>query len=399
MVSVERASVYLDWAATTPLCGESLDAMRSFFSVGNDNISINANANSLHTFGRDAFKALEEARKSFAHDIGASRSSEVIFTSGATEADNAALFGVVAATKKKATQQGKRDFIPHIIVSKIEHDAILAPAKILKSYGCELDYIKPNKEGFVDPDVLQDMLKPHTVLVSVHAANNEIGTIQPIEALAEITHKNGSFFHTDAAQLLGKQVFNLKNTNIDAASFSAHKICGPKGVGALYLRKSTPFDPLIVGGGQESGLRSGTQNVCGVCGFAAASRAAHAMLDDEVERLRGLRDYLYERATSLSKVKATIPVEEGSGRHLPNLASLMVSGFESETLILRLDMKGFAISGGSACSSHSLEPSHVITSLGYKGNEAQGSLRISMGRYTTKEEVEAFIEALSECIV
>ena len=397
-MSYENGVVYLDWAATTPLCREAYDAMLPYFSVGNENITYNANANSLHSVGRNAFKALEKARASFAKDIGASRPSEVIFTSGATEANNTALFKIVASSKKKAVQKGQRDFIPHVIVSSIEHDSILVPAKLLKSYGCEVDYILPNKEGFIEPDKLHALLKPHTVIVSIQAANNEIGTIQPIEKLAKIAHNNGSLFHTDAVQLLGKQPLNLEDTNIDAASFSAHKICGPKGVGALYLRRSTPFEPLLVGGGQESGLRSGTQNVCAIQGFTAASRATHITMEEESKRLTDLRDYLYRKATSFKKVKATVPVEAGCNKHLPHIVNLIVRGFESETLIMRLDMKGFAVSGGSACSSHSLDPSHVITSLGYKTAEAHSSLRVSLGRYTTKDDIERFVKALEECI-
>lgn len=395
----ENGFVYLDWAATAPVCLEAYEAMLPYMSGGQDNISSNANANSLHSFGRNAFASLEEARTSFADDIGASRPSEIIFTSGATEADNAALFGIVTGVSKKAVRMGDHAFIPHVVVSAIEHDAVLVPAKALKSYGCEVDYLFPTKEGFIEPEKLRALLKPNTALVSVHAANNEIGTIQPIAELACIAHAGGALFHTDAAQLLGKHSFNVGDTGIDAASFSAHKVGGPKGVGALYLRKSTPCEPLIIGGGQESNLRSGTQNVCGIQGFVAASRALRALADEESERLRKLRDFIYEQATSFRKVKATVPVEKGSENHLPTIVSLMVDGFESETLILRLDTKGFAVSGGSACSSRSLESSHVITALGYGGKKARGSLRVSMGRYTTEKDVEAFIEAFEECIM
>lgn len=391
-------SVYLDWAATAPLCEEAAAAMAPYFISGPENLRVGGNANSLHASGRSAFSALEDARNSLKRDLGAKRPDEILFTSGATEADNAALLGIVSACVKRAHQRGKKDFIPHVITSSIEHDAVLAAARILEERGCEVTYLSPDRQGFIEVRALEAALKDSTVLVSIHAANNEIGSLQPIGELAAVTHAAGALFHTDAVQALGKIAVDLGELGVDAASFSAHKVGGPKGVGALYLKTGTPFDPLLVGGGQEYGRRSGTQNVCGAVGFAAACRAVCGLREDEAHRLRALRDRLYGRFADIPAVTATVEVEQGSFDYAPHVVSVCVDGFESETLILRLDMKGFAVSGGSACSSHSLEPSHVLKALGIGSDLALGSLRVSLGRYTTEEDVDAFMRAFEDSI-
>lgn len=390
--------VYLDWAATAPLSEEAAHAMAPYLAFGPANLQVGGNANSLHAPGRAAFGALEEARSSIMRDLGARRPDEIVFTSGATEADNAALLGIVSACAKRARQQGKKGFTPHVITSAIEHDAILAAANVLESRGCEVTYLKPDSQGFVEVRSLEAALQENTVLVSIHAANNEIGSLQPIAELAAVTHAAGAYFHTDAVQALGKVPLNLTELTVDTASFSAHKVGGPKGVGALYLRTGTPFDAFLVGGGQEFGKRSGTQNVCGAAGFAAACKEACLNQEDEAHRLRALRDMLYEKLIAFSRVQATVEVEAGSFDYAPHVVSVCVDGFESETLILRLDMKGIAVSGGSACSSHSLEPSHVLKALGINDDLALGSLRISMGYATRQEDIDAFLCAFEESI-
>lgn len=398
MQTTSQPRIYLDWAATAPLCFEAVEAMSPFLVPGCENLSHNANANSLHSSGRRAFSFLENARASIARDLKARRPDEIIFTSGATEADNAALLGIVSAIQKKAAQKGQTDFVPHIIVSEIEHDAILAPAKKLKQQGCEVSYLKPNKQGFVDSTALRKELRENTVLVSIQYANNEVGSVQPLQELISLTHEAGALFHTDAVQALGKLPIDLSYLSVDAASFSAHKIGGPKGIGCLYLRSNTPFDPLIQGGGQESGKRSGTQNVCGALGFAAACKAACARQESEFLRLCVLRDNLFDQLFSIDGVHPSIDIPKQSTRHLPTIINFYVDGFESETLILRLDMKGFEVSGGSACSSHSLEPSHVLKALGISPSSALGSLRVSMGVYTTENDISQFIEAFKQCL-
>lgn len=372
--------------------------MEPYTVAGLANFPAGGNANSLHSSGRAAFSALEQARYALMRDLGAKRPDEIVFTSGATEADNAALFGIVSACVEKERLRGSKNFVPHLITSAIEHDAVLAAARVLERTGCEVTVLNPDRQGFVEVRALEAAMRENTVLVSIHMVNNEIGSVQPVKELAAVAHDAGALFHTDAVQALGKVPVDLGSLGVDAASFSAHKIGGPKGSGLLYVRTGTPFDPLIVGGGQESGRRSGTQNVCAAAAFAAACNAACAMQEDEAERLRGMRDYLYERLSSLFCVYPSIEVECGSRDFAPHIVNVCVDGFESETLILRLDMKGFAVSGGSACSSHSLDPSHVLKALGISDDRALGSLRISLGRYTEQTDVESFIEAFEESL-
>lgn len=389
--------VYLDYAATAPLCEEAAKAMQPYMQPGRNSITYQGNANSLYKAGRDAFSALEQARKQLAQSLGAKRPDEIIVTSGATEADNAALLGLTQALQEKRRLQGEKA-TPHVIVSALEHDAVLAPAKRLEALGFEVTRLMPDRQGFIEVSTLENALQDSTVLVSVQMANSEVGSIQPIQELAAVAHDKGSFFHTDATQALGKMPLNLERLDVDAASFSAHKIGGPKGVGALYLKSRTPFSPFMFGGGQELGRRSGTQNVAGVVGFAAAAQAAQARQVSESDRLRELRDYLYSSLAMMDGIEATVEVEEGSLDFLPNIVHALVEDLESETLILRLDSLGFAVSGGSACSSHSLEPSHVLKALGISDDKAHGALRVSMGRYTTADDVRSFTEALRKAM-
>lgn len=392
--------VYLDYAATAPLCPEAARAMEPYQLPGLAGLTANANANSLHSAGRAAFAAMEQARRSIAANIGARRPDEVVFTSGATEADDAALIGLAQAAAAALRRSGKHDAVPWVITSLIEHDAVLQPARRLEACGFRVTRLRPDRRGIVSPESLRATLaNPDTgavpVLVSVQLANSELGSIQPVAELARIAHEAGALFHTDAVQAVGKIPLDMQQLGADAASFSAHKLGGPKGVGALYLKARTPFEPYLLGGGQESGRRSGTQNVAGMVGFAAALHAAVQMQEAEASRLRALRDSLYRQLAALPGVSPTVPVPSGSECFLPNIVHVLVSGLESETLILQLDALGFGVSGGSACSSHSLEPSHVLRACGVFADAAHGALRVSLGRYTTQEDADAFVEALA----
>ena len=285
--------VYLDWAATAPLCEEAARAMAPFLVPGRVNVALGANANSLHSPGRAAFAALEDARRSLARDLHAARASEIVLTSGATEADNAAVLGLARAAVDARRQAGCAVAVPHVVTTAVEHEAVLEPVRVLERAGYRVTRLAPDARGFVQAGALADAVDGDTVLVSVQMANSEVGSIQPVADLAQIAHEAGALFHTDATQALGKMPVDLAALGVDAASFSAHKVGGPKGVGALYLRARTPFSAQLLGGGQEDARRSGTQNVCGAAGFAAACHAACASGEEESARQRALRDRLY----------------------------------------------------------------------------------------------------------
>ena len=386
--------VYLDWAATAPLCEEAARAMAPFLVPGRVNVALGANANSLHSPGRAAFAALEDARRSLARDLHAARASEIVLTSGATEADNAAVLGLARAAVDARRQAGCAVAVPHVVTTAVEHEAVLEPVRVLERAGYRVTRLAPDARGFVQAGALADAVDGDTVLVSVQMANSEVGSIQPVADLAQIAHEAGALFHTDATQALGKMPVDLAALGVDAASFSAHKVGGPKGVGALYLRARTPFSAQLLGGGQEDARRSGTQNVCGAAGFAAACHAACASGEEESARQRALRDRLYAELSRRPGVAATVDVRPGSDEFLPNIVHVLVEGLESQTLVLRFDALGFGVSGGSACSSRDLGPSHVLQALGVPGDRAHGALRVSMGRLTTERDVVAFAEAM-----
>lgn len=393
-----EAPVYLDWAATAPLCTEAARAMAPFVQAGTSGLLAgNANANSLYEVGRTAFRALEESRETIARAIKA-RPDEITFTSGATEADNAALFGIVDAAMARAEQEGDHECVPQIVVSSIEHDAVLKAAETLGHWGSQITYVEPDSSGHITPEALAQVLTERVLLVSIMAVNNEVGSTMDIASLAQVAHKAGALFHVDATQAFGKIPVSVKEWGVDALSISSHKIGGPKGMGALYVKARTPFTAQIVGGGQESGRRSGTQNVMGAVGFAAAARAVLANLEENAQRITALRDKCYARLTANPKVKAAVAVEPGSTAFAPHVVNVLVHGIESETLILQLDRRGFCVSGGSACSSHSLDPSHVLKAIGVSRDDALGSLRVSLGTTTTEEEIDAFIEAFEEVV-
>ncbi len=360
--------------------------------------SLFGNANSLHSVGRMAFQALEDARVRVMRSIGASRPDEVVFTSGATEADNAALFGMSFAAWDSRRLKGLAPTHPNIVVSCIEHDAVLHAAASLRRFGIDVRLVPVDSSGRVSENAFLSALDSDTLMASVMMANNEVGTIQPVARLASLAHAQGVVFHTDAVQALGKIPVDVGELGVDAASFSAHKVGGPKGIGVLYLKTRTPFVSFMNGGGQERGLRSGTQNVAGALGAAAAFDAAVRCLNEVSSRQRPLRDRLYRELSSMPGVFASVQVPVGSQDFLPNIVNVCVRGFESETLILQLDLKGICVSGGSACSSGSLDPSHVLTALGIQRNLAQGSLRVSLGPQTSQADVDSFLQAFKEVI-
>ena len=407
--------VYLDWAATAPLSLEAARVMAPYLEAGTVGLAQgNGNANALHTAGRDAFKTLEAARRDIARTLDA-RPSEIIFTSGATEADNAALIGIVEGVLAKrgvnigygSQANGKAlEAAPSVIVSAIEHDAVLEAAEVLRRRGIEVLFVKPDKRGIITPEALAHVLDAATdpLLVSIMALNNETGALADITQLAELAHRSGALFHSDATQAFGKIPLSVKQTGVDALSLSSHKIGGPKGVGALFLKTRTPFGAQIVGGGQEANLRSGTQNIAGVVGFgkrgvgasAAEARGSHEQLEAASAHMRALRDRLFAGLSELSGVEAFI--DPRSPDYGPHIVTVLCPGFESETLILQLDRRGVCVSGGSACSSSDLEPSHVLSAMGIDRDRALGMVRFSLGPTTTEEDIDHAVRMLREVV-
>lgn len=369
--------VYVDYAATTPMMQEVLEAMlpyqRQFFG----------NPSSVYGAGREAKKGLEQAREKVADAIGA-QPSEIIFTAGGTEADNLALKGSVARL------DGRRR---HIITASTEHHAVLHAAEWLEKQGYRVTFLPVDRDGLLDLQALEAALSPETVLVSVMLANNEVGTVQPLSEIREIVRaKSRALIHTDAVQALGKIKVDVDELGVDMAAFSAHKLGGPKGVGALYVRKKTALEPLAHGGGQERGMRSGTPNVAGIVGFGEAAQISVKELDYQTDRLGALRDRL--QASILERIPQ-VQVNAPGAPRVPGTVSVCITGVEGESLLLMLDSKGVAASSGSACASGSLEPSHVLLAMGIPPEQAHGSLRLSLGRDSSEEDVEAILGALT----
>jgi cysteine desulfurase len=366
--------IYMDYAATTPVDPRILKIMKPYFSKKF------GNSMSLYHLGREAKDALEESREKIASFMNAD-ANDLIFTGSATESDNMALKGIAFANKEK----GK-----HIIISCIEHHAVLDTAKWLQNQGFELTLLPVDKYGFVDLKKLEESIRKDTIIVSIMHANNEIGTIEPLEEIGKICRENGVYFHTDATQSFGKIPIDVKKMNIDLLTCNAHKMYGPKGVGALFIRNDIKIEPLLHGGGHEFGLRSSTVNTAGIVGFAAAVDIAKKEMDSDAKKIIKLRDMLIEKVLKIEKSHLN-----GHPKiRLPNNANFWFSYIEGESLILHLDIKGVAASTGSACSSESLEPSHVLIAIGLKHEEAHGSLRLTMGKYTTKEEIDYVAEVL-----
>lgn len=360
--------IYLDHAATTPVSSRVLEAMLPFFC------ECWGNASAVYATGREARKAVENARKQTAQAIGA-QPQEILFTSGGTESDNLAIRGAANALRHKGR---------HIITTAIEHHAVLNTCKTLEKEGFEVTYLQPDPTGRIAPESLVPALREDTILVSVMTANNEIGTLQPIRELAETAKAHGALFHTDAVQAVGAVPVDVEETGVDLLSLSAHKFYGPKGAGALYVRRGTRLDPVLTGGKQERGLRGGTENVPAVVGLGAAIGEAAANLGKNAEMTAALRDELERRI--LSRMKG-VRVNGLTGGRLPNNSSLTFENVDGEALLLRLDLAGVAASAGSACTSGSLESSHVLHAIGLSEAEARGTLRLTVGTDNTREEI------------
>lgn len=368
-------SIYLDNAATTPVAPEVLAAMMPFFG------NFFGNPSSLHAFGQDARRAIEAARAELAGLINADP-DEIIFTSGGTESDNHAIKGVAEANRDRGN---------HIITTKIEHHAVLEPCHLLERQGLRVTYLDVDEYGLVSPDDVIKAITPETVLVSVMYANNEIGTIEPIEEIGQITRDMGISLHTDAVQTVGHLPIDVRKMNVDLLSSSAHKLSGPKGVGFLYIRKGTNISQFMHGGGQEKSRRASTQNVPGIVGFGKAAEIARKEMGAEIERLTQLRDRF------IREVLARVPRARLNGhpvKRLPNNINISAAYVEGEALVLNLDMEGVAASTGSACTSTSFEPSHVLKAIGLPQEMAQGSVRFTLGRITKAEEVDYVIGIL-----
>ncbi|HBV88984.1 MAG TPA: cysteine desulfurase NifS [Desulfosporosinus sp.] len=372
--------VYLDHSATTPVDPEVAAIMMTYYTEKYGNPS------SVHGFGREAKQALEQARNQVAELIGAA-SGEITFTSGGTEADNLAILGTAEALRKK----GK-----HIITSCIEHHAVLETCEYLEKNGFDLTVIPVDEEGIISVDALRKAIRPDTILITIMHANNEVGSIQPISEIGKLAKEQGIVFHVDAVQSLGKIPVNVEELNVDLLTVSGHKIYGPKGVGALYVRKGLRIVPLVHGGGQEKKRRSGTENTPGIIGFGKACELAGQRMADDAEHQRKLRDKLINGILErIDFVKVNGPLGE---KRLPNNVNVSIRYVEGESLLLSLDMLGIAASSGSACTSGSLDPSHVLLGMGLIHEIAHGSLRFSLGRQNTEEDIDYVLEQLPKIV-
>ena len=376
---MQERKIYFDHAATTPVCKEALEKMLPYFT------EIYGNPNSQHAYGRESAKAVDEARDRIAQIINA-KPSEVYFTAGGTESDNWALRGVANANKNK----GK-----HIIISPIEHAAMIVTAKALEKNGFEIEFMKVDSEGFVDLEHLKSIVRKDTIFVGCMLANNEVGTIEPIKQIAEIAHSVGAVCFTDAVQAAGVLKIDVKELGVDIMSMSSHKIYGPKGVGALYIRNGVKVESILTGGHQERMKRGGTTNVPAIVGFAKAFEIADAELDKNFEYVSSLRDHFIDR------VLAEVPFVKLNGprqNRLPANADFSFKFIEGESILFSLDLAGICVSSGSACSSGSLEPSHVLLSLGLPEELAHGSIRFSFGKHNTIEEVDYAVETIKSAV-
>lgn len=365
--------IYLDYASSTPIDPRVLEVMDHHMK---ENFG---NPMSLHSFGQESKIALEESREKVASLIN-SKPEEIIFTGSATESNNLALKGVSSANKKK-----------HIITSKIEHPCVLESLNWLKKQGYKTTFLPVNKEGFVDPQNVRESITEETFLVSVIHANNEMGAIQPIKEIGEICRENNVYFHTDAAQSMGKIPIDVEKMNIDLLTGSSHKMYGPKGAACLYIKKNVNIKPILHGGGQEKGLRSSTSNVPSIVGFGESCKICKKEMNKDEKKQTKLREELIEGI--LNKVENSHLIGPKENR-LPNNVNVRFDFIEGESVVIKLDLLGIACSTGSACSSQKLEPSHVLLSLGLEPHQAHGSLRISLGRLTKKEEIDYLIKIL-----
>jgi cysteine desulfurase len=374
-----KERIYLDNSATTRVDDLVLEAMLPCFS---ENFG---NASSVHLFGQEARAIVEDARRSVAELLGAD-AREIVFTSGGTESDNAALWGIF----RNGNRSGN-----HIITTKIEHPAILATCKALEASGAEITFVPVDSSGRIDPKAIEASIRESTILISVMHANNETGVIQPIEEISEISAKHSIPLHTDAVQSIGKIPAKVRDLNVDLLSISGHKIHGPKGIGVLYIRKGTRIAPFMTGGSHERKRRAGTENVPAIAGLGAAARLAGERLPEMQTRIARLRDRLEQEAmTRIPGARIN-----GTAARLPNITNLSFDGLEGEAAVIALDLEGIALSTGSACSSGSLDPSHVLIAMGLRPEVVQSSLRFSLCYYNTEEEIDRTLQKLEAIVL
>src|SRR5579864_4723309 len=373
--SVRR--VYFDNNATTPVLPEVLEAMRPYF---NERFG---NASSIHHHGQETRAAVERARESVAALMGC-RASEVVFTSGGTEADNLAIFGMVKAGD-------------HLVTSTVEHHAVLNSGKRLEEMGCEVTYVPVDGRGLVDPDDVRRALRTHTQLISIMMANNETGVLQPVDEIGKIAAAADVYFHTDAVQAAGKVPVDVSRIGCDLLTISGHKLHGPQGVGAIYVRKGTSLQPMLYGGSHERSRRAGTENVPGIIGLGKAAELAREALErGDLTRMSALRDHIEQKI--LSEVDATGVNGEGAPR-VPNTTNIHFDYIEGEALVIALDLKGLAVSTGAACSSGAIEPSHVLTAMGLPPERARASIRFSLGKQTTEEDIDFALTLIPQTVL
>ncbi|HHT50068.1 MAG TPA: cysteine desulfurase NifS [Eubacteriaceae bacterium] len=370
---------YFDYSATTPVDSEVLNEMLPYFN--NDF----GNPSSVYSYGRDSKKAIENARYKIAKLINAD-AREIFFTGGGTESDNWAIKGIAIALKNKGN---------HIITSSIEHHAVLHSCKYLEKHGFRVTYLPVDKYGLISLEDLKSEINDRTILITIMFANNEIGTIQPIKEIGKIAKENNIYFHTDGVQAIGNTVIDVKDMNIDLLSISAHKIYGPKGIGALYIKKGIKIDPIIHGGAQERKKRAGTENVPGIVGFGKAAEIAYNNLDKNIQDLTNLRDKLIKGI--FDNIDYVILNGHPHNR-LPGNVNISFQFIEGEALLLSLDMVGICGSSGSACTSGTLDPSHVLLAIGLSHEIAHGSLRLSIGKYTKEEDIDYLLQELPKII-
>ena len=372
-------NIYFDNAATTRIDDKVLESMLPYLKESY------GNASAIYKIGKESHKAIDEVRDFVAKTFNCSE-DEIYFTSGGSESDNTALKGIAYANKDK----GK-----HIITSKIEHPAILETCKSLSKDGFDITYLNVDENGIIDLEELKNSIREDTILISIMFANNEIGTIEPIKEIGNIAHEHGIIFHTDAVQAVGTIKIDVEKLNIDSLSASAHKFHGPKGIGFLYMKKGIKFNPLINGGHQEKNKRAGTENVASIVGLGEALKISYETLEEKNKKIKELRDYYFKE---IEKKIPYIKINGDLKKRLPGNANISFRFIEGEGLLLNLDNKGICASSGSACTSGSLDPSHVLLAIGLPHEIAHGSLRISIGKYNTKKEVDYLIESLVEII-